>query len=93
MATTAVQMTEGLACRVIGGQVRGGKVWARELATPLTVTGYLPAMASPILQFIFPLTTGSAYPKGDTPPGLIHIEYAKWVKPYSFLGTIAFTDW
>jgi hypothetical protein len=91
MATTAVQTTEGLAARGIGGQVRGGAVRARGLATPSTVTGYLQAMAIPILPAIFSLTTGSASPQEDTSPGLTYRECTKRVKPCSFLGTIACT--
>jgi hypothetical protein len=89
MATTAVQTTEGLAARGIGGQVRDSAVRARGLASPLTVAGYLLAMAIPILPAIFSLTTGSASSQGDTSQGLTRKECAKWVKPCSFLGTVA----
>ena len=79
MATTAVQTTECLAGRGIGGQVRSDLVRAWELAMP-------------ILQIIFPLNTGNASPQGDALQGLTHKECANRVKPCSFLGTIALTD-
>ena len=92
MATTAVQTTECLAGRGIGGQVRSGLVQAWELATPPEVTRYGPAMAIPNLRIVFPLNTGNASPQGDTLQGLTHKQCANRVKPCSFLGTIALTD-